>query len=130
MIKIFVWTVAIGLLITASGFEASQVCAQSGVNDADVRMRFDRYEEKINALLKTRRDEEKQFIAELMAKVRTGEIPEPLIETSYKWVLNKKPDTKYPFVYFERVLRLQAQKLAVEIPAFDYEIYRTRVFRR
>lgn len=130
MVRVFFWVVAMGLIATVTGFDSSQVRAQSGVDDADVRLRFERYEEKINALLKTRRDEEKQFIADLMAKVRTGEIPEPLIETSYKWVLNKKPDTKYPFVYFERVLRLQAEKLQVEIPAFDYEIYRTRVFRR
>jgi hypothetical protein len=120
----------IALWSVVAGWDAQSVQAQSGVDDGEVRLRFDRYEEKINALLKTRRNEEKQFIADVMAKVRAGEIPEPLIETSYKWVLNKKPDTKYPFVYFERVLRLQAEKVGVEIPAFDYEIYRTRVFRQ
>lgn len=104
----------------------------STVNGQDVRLRFEQYEEKLNAILKTRRDEEKAFVAAVVQRIRDGDIPERLVETSFQWVRNKRPNTNYPFVYFERVLRLQAQKLelAQNIPAFDYEIYNTRISRR
>jgi hypothetical protein len=104
--------------------------AQEPSSDDEVELRFQDYEAKIQALLKTRLPEEKAFVSAVMAKVRAGEIPEKMVETSFKWVLNKHPDTNYPFVYFERVLRIQGEKAEIEIPVFDYEVYRQRLGRR
>ena len=114
-------SVVIALLLSLSPNAAAQ----------EVDLRFERYEELLNGLLKTRRDEEKEFVAGVIAQVRAGTIPERLVETSYKWVLNKRPDTNYPFVYFERVLRIQATELGIgnTIPAFDFEVYRSRIAR-
>ena len=97
----------------------------------EVDLRFEEYEELLNGLLRTRRDEEKAFVAVVLDRVQDGSIPERLVETSYKWVLNKRPNTNYPFVYFERVLRIQATQLELNqfIPEFDYEIYRTPIPR-
>ncbi len=91
--------------------------------------RYLEYERQLNAILKTRRDEEKTFIAAVVKKVQEGKIPAKLVNTSFDWVRKKRPDTKYPFIYFERVLRLQADRLNLkdEIPAFDFSIYRTSV---
>jgi hypothetical protein len=104
--------------------------AQEETSDDPVELRFQDYEAKIQALLKTRLPEEKAFVSAVMTKVRAGEIPEKMVETSFKWVLNKHPDTNYPFVYFERVLRIQGEKAEIEIPPFDYEVYRQRLGRR
>lgn len=95
----------------------------------EVDLRFEQYEELLNQILKTRRDEEKAFVAVVIARVQDGSIPERLVETSYKWVLNKRPDTNYPFVYFERVLRIQATQLELQqfIPEFDYDVYQTPI---
>lgn len=92
---------------------------------------FEEYERQLNALLKTRRDEEKAFVKEVVVKIRKGKLPSKLVSTSYKWVANRRPTTNYPFVYFERVLRLQAKKLKIEgeIPPFDYDIYKSRAKR-
>jgi hypothetical protein len=89
------------------------------------RARFLEYERQLNAMLKTRRNEEKEFIALVVNQIRLQKIPTKLVNTSFEWVRNKRPDTKYPFVYFERVLRLQATRLDLgkEIPSFDYAIY-------
>jgi len=86
---------------------------------------FEEYERKLNAILKTRRDEEKAFVAAVVEKVKTGKLPSQLVQTSFQWARNERPDTNYPFIYFERVLRLQAGKidLAAEVPPFDYSIY-------
>lgn len=87
---------------------------------------FALYERQLNALLKTRRDEEKLFVNQVVARVKEGKLPPKLVQTSYGWVRNKRPGTKYPFVFFERVLRIQARKaeLADVVPDFDYRIYR------
>lgn len=92
---------------------------------AIVKTRFLEYERQLNAMLKTRRDEEKIFVAEVINQIRLEKIPSKLVTTSFEWVRNKRPDTEYPFVYFERVLRLQAKRLHLgkEIPEFDYRIY-------
>ncbi|MEZ6094930.1 MAG: hypothetical protein R3C03_11980 [Pirellulaceae bacterium] len=108
---------------------AQIVSTTEGASEQEIALRFVDYERRLNAILKTRRDEEKQFVAAVLLLVKNGDLEEKLIETSYKWVMNKRPDTKYPFVYFERVLRLQAQKEGLSIPEFDYAIYKTKVVR-
>ena len=90
-----------------------------------VRTQFVEFERQLNAILKTRRDEEKQFVGLVVNQIRLGLIPSKLVTTSFKWVRNKRPTTKYPFIYFERVLRLQADRLGLvdQIPPFDFSIY-------
>ncbi len=85
------------------------------------------YERQLNALLKTRRDEEKEYVNEVVENVKSGLIPYKLVATSYGWVRNKRPDTKYPFVFFEQVLRIQGKKAKLPkgaVPKFDYRVYR------
>jgi len=84
------------------------------------------YEEQLNAILKTRRDEEKEFIAKIVDLIEEDKLPRKVVDTSFKWVRNKRPGTPYPFVYFERVLRFQTKKLKIDIPEFDYSIYSER----
>jgi len=131
------WWLSLLILAASFGDLASNVQAQEvtttsseTADEDDVELRFRDYEAKIQALLKTRLNEEKAFVTLVMEKVRAGEIPEKMVETSYKWVLNKHPDTNYPFIYFERVLRIQGDKVGIEIPPFDYEVYRQRLGRR
>lgn len=91
------------------------------------RERFVEYERQLNAILKTRRDEEKMFVALVVEQVRLGELPSKLVSTSFQWVRKKRPDTNYPFIYFERVLRLQAKSIKLEekVPPFDFSIYKS-----
>ena len=94
-------------------------------DSSTVRTQFIEFERQLNAILKTRRDEEKEFVGQVVNQIRLGLIPSKLVTTSFKWVRNKRPTTKYPFIYFERVLRLQAERLGMEdeIPPFDFSIY-------
>ncbi len=86
---------------------------------------FAEYEQQLNAILRTSRAEEREYISNLVAQVRIGTLPSKLIATSFHWVKTKRPDTNYPFIYFERVLRLQAGKIGLEaqVPPFDFSIY-------
>lgn len=87
----------------------------------------EQYEEKLNAILRTRSDQERLFVAQLVANVRAGSVPIRLISTSFQWVRQNRPVANYPFIYFERVLRLQAEQIGVAaaIPPFDFEAFRS-----
>ena len=89
---------------------------------------FEEYERRLNAILKTRRDEEKEFVRLVVEQVKQDKIPTYLIDISFQWVRNKRPETDAPFIYFERVLRLNAEKLGIEdeIPPFDRNLYVNR----
>ncbi len=86
---------------------------------------FVQYETQLNAILKTRLNEEKEFVRELVDQVRAENVSTRLINTSFKWVRNKRPNVKNSFVYFERVLRILANNQGVGqfIPDFDANIY-------
>ena len=97
-----------------------------GPEDSDATLRqFAEFERQLNAMLKTRRDEEREFVGSVVDQIRAGQLPSKLVTTSFEWVRNKRPTTKYPFVYFERVLRLQAGRLGLgsQIPSFNYAVY-------
>ena len=105
---------------------AAETSQADGIDDSrEANAQFFEFERQLNAMLKTRRDEEKEFIGLVVNQIRLGRIPSKLVSTSFEWVRNKRPTTKYPFVYFERVLRLQAERLGLEneIPPFDFSVY-------
>ena len=119
-IVIFTFSILIGTSVASQSTIADEL---SGTNFTPGQ--FVEYEQQLNALLKTRRQEEQDFISQVVRQVQRGRIPSRLISTSYGWVRNKRPGTKYPFIYFEKVLRLQANaaNLGDEIPNFDLSIY-------
>ena len=87
----------------------------------------EQFEMQLNAVLKTRTDQEKAFITQLVANTQQGAVPIKLITTSFRWVQESRPNSNYPFIYFERVLRLQADKIGVAdaIPPFDFDLFRS-----
>ena len=86
---------------------------------------FVQYESQLNAILKTRLNEEREFVEGVVDQVREGNLSTRLINTSFKWVRNKRPNVKNYFVYFERVLRILANSQGVGefIPNFDPNVY-------
>lgn len=118
------------LLLTAGILFAStlinQRClAQEFMPEEFSASQFVEYERQLNAILKTRHDAERAFIGDLVTLVRLGRIPSRLLSTSYQWGIKNRPNTNYPFIYFERVLRIQATQIGLgnEIPGFDFAIY-------
>ena len=95
---------------------------QSGDQFSSARLQ--EYERQLNAVLKTRRTEERQFIKALVGKIGTGEVSTEVVQTSFKWVRKKRPETPFPFLYFERVLRIIAtqQGTGEAIPPFNTSV--------
>ncbi len=84
---------------------------------------FKQYESQLQAVLKTRFPEEKNFVGSIVYLVQVEKIPKNIVDSAWLWVRKNRPTTKYPFVYFERVLRLEADKLKIHIPEFDRDMY-------
>ena len=84
---------------------------------------LEQLERQLNAILKTRLPEEKKYIAAVVKLVKDEKLPRRLVNSAFKYVLNKRPGTKYPFVYFVRVLQFQGQRESIAVPAFDFRIY-------
>ena len=57
-----------------------------------VRDRFIEFERQLNAMLKTRREEEKQFVGLVVNQIRLGLIPSKLVSTSFEWVRKQTTD--------------------------------------
>ncbi|MDA7878931.1 hypothetical protein N9B09_01515 [bacterium] len=118
------------LLIACFGISLTMPMAGYGddfLPESFTNAQFIEYERKLNALLKTRANEEKKFVNQIVMQVKLGKIPSRLVSTSYQWGRTKRPNTNYPFIYFEKVIRIQAKamKLGKEIPPFDYSIYKS-----
>lgn len=70
-------------------------------------------EDRLNAGLKCRRQEEFTFVSLVSQRVETGQIPEALVLQTMRWAVKK--NGKFPFFYFEYAVRKQADALGVSL---------------
>jgi hypothetical protein len=70
-------------------------------------------EDRLKTGLKARRPEEKSFLDEVARLVRAGELPVKLVDSTYLWALQRQQ--KFPYPLFERALRIQANRIGVEL---------------
>ena len=115
--------IAAGILASLLQFLMAQgplVAQDQTVND------LERYEASINVMLRTFRDEEKQYISDVFDLIRDGTLPKELVDRSLQWVRKNRWYSNYRFIYFERVLRIHADNLEIALPDFDYSIYTIR----
>ena len=103
---------------------ASFVCAQEKPKEG-----FEKYEARLNAVLLTHRTAEKEYVAKIVKGIKDGKIPLALVDESWLWVRDNRPRTRYPFVYFARILKLNGDRVKVDIPPFDFSIYSARFGR-
>jgi hypothetical protein len=70
--------------------------------------------------LKATRDEEREWLAQVVILVDEGELGRDLINAVFKWARRRHPSA--PFPHFERGLRVLATKRGVELPPFEYQL--------
>ncbi len=88
-----------------------------------------RYERQLQAVLRTRLLEEREFVARLVVLVQSEQIPKSLVDSAWLWVRNNRAGATYPFVYFERIIRLQSERTRIPLPAFDRSVFGNREAR-
>lgn len=69
--------------------------------------------DRLKTGLKARRPEETEFLDEVAHLVRTGALPAKLVDSTYLWAIQRQ--RKYPYPLFERALRIQADRLGVDL---------------
>ncbi len=64
--------------------------------------------------LKARRPQEFEFIDMIVALVDEGTLPETVVNASFNWARHQ--NTKYPYQYFVRAIRILGARLGIDIP--------------
>lgn len=70
-------------------------------------------EDRLKSGLRARQPAEVEFIEAVVQRVRRGELPGKLVDSTYLWALQRQK--KYPYPLFERALRLQADRLGIDL---------------
>lgn len=96
-------------LTTTFGFQATR-------SATNTRMK-DRLQQ-----LQPRLPEEQKFIADVIQLVEQGHLPEPVVNEAFFYSIQRYGGPM-PFPYFERILRIQAERLKAQVPAFDRTVY-------
>ena len=70
-------------------------------------------EDRLRTGLRVRRPEDGAFIAAVIRRVNAGDLPRKLVDSTFIWAVRRRQ--KYPFPAFEQALRLQAERLGVDL---------------
>lgn len=96
-------------LPTTFGFQATK-------SATNVRM-----QERLNQL-QPRLPEERKFVADVIQLVEQGQLPEAVVNEAFFYSI-KRYGGPMPFPYFERILRIQGERMKAPVPAFDRAVY-------
>lgn len=104
---------ALALLSAGSAFAQDQFVPEPLAGDAQGGIIIADLEDQLTAGLKIRQAEEERFVAAVLMLVEEKRLPVSLVKSVFHWSRRKNP--KVPFPYFERAMRLTAEKIGVEI---------------
>jgi hypothetical protein len=96
-------------LPTTFGFQATK-------SATNVRM-----QERLNQL-QPRLPEERKFVADVIQLVEQGQLPEAVVNEAFFYSI-KRYGGPMPFPYFERILRIQGERMKAPVPTFDRAVY-------
>ena len=70
-------------------------------------------EDQLKTGLRARSSEDVAFIKDVVSLVQRGELPVKLVNSTFIWAIQHQ--RKYPFPAFERALRIQAERIGVDL---------------
>jgi hypothetical protein len=70
-------------------------------------------ESRLTTGLKARRPEDVEFVERVAEMVRTGQLPAKVVDSTFLWAIRRRQS--YPFPAFQKALRIQADRLGVDI---------------
>lgn len=102
------WVLIIAVCVSSlapTNAGAADSPATSGVQIADLK-------EQLKDGLRARLPEEFEYVDHVVALVEDGTLPLDLVKSTFAWARKKY---RYPFAYFQRGLKLRAEKLGIAI---------------
>ena len=110
------FTIVVSLSLVLLTFTASFATESETGSSGLVSLKLsDDFENQMNVILRSRRPVEFEFVSTVVKMVEQDQLPLDLVQSTLLWV-RKKKDCEYPFVYFERALRVRAAKLGIVVP--------------
>lgn len=103
-----IWAICITCFASVT---ESQDATQSGSIGAQVADLKDQLEKG----LKARRPEEFQFVATVLQKVQSGELPVSVVRSTLIYVRKERKKEKILFPYFQQALKVRAAELGVKL---------------
>lgn len=103
--------VAVAFATTTPNLASGEDAVRQGSVSAEIAG----LQDQLNSRLKARRPEEFAFIALVVQKVQQDELPLELVNTTFQWVLKNKKKERFPFFYFQTILRIRAAELGITI---------------
>lgn len=71
------------------------------------------FQQQLEKGLKARRPSDFTFIAGIIAKIESGDLPQKLVNETFDYARGRS--TQYPFIYFQFAIRKRAEKLGVTL---------------
>ncbi len=111
MLRLLQWT-ALGMACMCANSLQAQITVPRTIS-----AEIDRYatlEEQLTNRLKATREDQQNYIRLVVKKVRKGRLEARLVVAIERYALRRNPH--YPFPFFERALRFEANKRGVPLP--------------
>ena len=110
-------TIPVSVLIAAAFFSAMvlappEIVLEPSAASARAQTQIADLEDQLSSGLLCRRPEEFAFVSHVVDLVEERVLPLQLVKETFQWARKKRP---FPFVYFERALRLRAAAIGVTI---------------
>lgn len=70
-------------------------------------------ESRLTTGLKAKRPEDVAFVERVAEMVRTGQLPAKVVDSTFLWAIRRRQS--YPFPAFQKALRIQADRLGIDI---------------
>lgn len=80
-----------------------------------------RLQDRLNQL-QPRLAEERKFVSDVIQLVEQGRLPEAVVNEAFFYSIQRYGGPM-PFPYFERILRIQGERLKAPVPTFDRTVY-------
>jgi hypothetical protein len=80
-----------------------------------------RMQERLNQL-QPRLPEERKFVSDVIQLVEQGQLSEAVVNEAFFYSIQRYGGPM-PFPYFERILRIQGERMKAPVPAFDRTVY-------
>lgn len=95
------------------------VIQSSDLSEASAQVQEASRRDRLVFGLKARTPSEVLYLDQLSLAVDQGSVPADLVDGTFFWVRRHKMNTNFPFIYFERIMRLQAAKANITIPTYN-----------
>lgn len=105
-------TLTLGMCVVGAGTADAQVSERNGVKPTGNRVAT--LDEQLVNQLRATTEERKAYVRLVVQLVESGRLEQSYVQAITRYAIRKNP--QFPFPYFERAMRFEAQKRGITLP--------------